>query len=51
MNKRQYKKHIGNYGFTYRELKESYRVQENYMAEYKRKSRAMQKKSFICTAK
>lgn len=39
MNKRQYKKHIGKYGLTYREIKESYRAQEKYRAEHNRKFR------------
>ena len=43
MNKRQYKKHIGKYGLTYREIKESYRAQEKYRAEHNRKFRVMQK--------
>lgn len=43
MNKRQYKKHIGKYGLTYREVKESHKVQEKYRAEHNRKARAAKK--------
>lgn len=39
MNKRQYKKHMGKYGLTYREIKESCRAQEKYWAERNRKFR------------